>query len=110
MGYALSSFRDFQSCLKIVLGVDEDDIQLNLKHYFSHFMNYELAPGNYSNKDISEAIDSKKDHEGTLQIENDDISTKTKLFLSRFDGSFGSFGFDKMFLFNILGGFTQFWV
>ena len=33
------------------------------------------------------------DHEGTLQIEFDDISVKTKLILTRFGGTFGTLRF-----------------
>ena len=33
MGYARSPFRDFESYLAIVIGLDEDDIQLILKQY-----------------------------------------------------------------------------
>ena len=31
MGYARSLFRDFENYLKSVVGLDEDDFQLNLK-------------------------------------------------------------------------------
>ena len=37
MGYARSPFRDFESYLRIVVGLDEDDIQLNLKKIQSKF-------------------------------------------------------------------------
>ena len=48
MGYARSSFRDFESYLRIVVGFDEDDIQLILKQYNSKFVTYELLPGIYT--------------------------------------------------------------
>ena len=35
MGYARSPFRDFDSYLRIVVGLDEDEIQLILKQYHS---------------------------------------------------------------------------
>ena len=56
MGYARSPFRDFESCLRIVVGLDEDDSlrivvgldeddsQLTLKKYNSNFVIYELSP------------------------------------------------------------------
>ena len=44
------------------------------------------------------------DHEGTLKIENNDISMKTKLILTRFGGSFGTLSLLKKLL-----GFTPFW-
>ena len=38
MGYALSPFRDFESYLRIVAGLDEDDIQIVLQQYNSNFI------------------------------------------------------------------------
>ena len=52
------------------------------------------------------------DHEGTLQIEYDDISMKTELISTRFAGNFGKLGFDKnCFLLKkkTLLGFTTYW-
>ena len=41
------------------------------------------------------------DHEGTLQIDYEDISKKTKLLLTRFSGTFGTLEVDeKSFLLN----------
>ena len=37
-------------------------------------------------EDISEVVYTMGDHEGTLQLEYDDISRKTKFILKRFDG------------------------
>ena len=42
MGYARSSFRDFESYLRIVVGFDEDHIQLFLKQFNPNFVTYEL--------------------------------------------------------------------
>ena len=44
LGYARSPFRDFETYLGIVVRLDEEDIQLILKEYNSHFilMNYLL--------------------------------------------------------------------
>ena len=38
MAYARSPFRDFESYLRIVVGLDENDIQLILKQYNSKFV------------------------------------------------------------------------
>ena len=38
MGYARSPYRDFESCLIMVVGLDEDDIQLVLKQYNPNFV------------------------------------------------------------------------
>ena len=45
LGYAKSKIREFESFLRIVIGLDEEDIQLILKQYNSHFVTYELTPG-----------------------------------------------------------------
>ena len=37
MGYARSPFTDFENYLRIVTGLDENDIQLFLKQYNSEF-------------------------------------------------------------------------
>ena len=47
-GYARSSFRVFECYLGIVVGLDEDDIQLILKQNTSSFVTYELCPGFHS--------------------------------------------------------------
>ena len=38
LDYGRSLFRDFESYLRIVVGLDEEDIQLILKEYNSHFL------------------------------------------------------------------------
>ena len=44
MGYAQSPLRDFGSYFKIVVDLDERDVQLILKQYNSFFVTYELIP------------------------------------------------------------------
>ena len=67
MGYARSPYRDLESHRKIVVGLDEDDdIQLILKQYNSNFVTYELSPGFYSIRDISEVVYTMGEHEGPL--------------------------------------------
>ena len=39
-GYTRSRFRNFESYLRIVIGLDEEDIQLILNEYNSHFITY----------------------------------------------------------------------
>ena len=43
LGFCRSPFRDFESYLRNVVGLDEEDIQLVLKQYDSHFIIYELT-------------------------------------------------------------------
>ena len=41
MGYVTSQFRDFESCLRIKVGLVEDDIQLIIKQYDTNFITYQ---------------------------------------------------------------------
>ena len=109
MGCARSLFRDFESYLIIVVGLDEDNIQLNLKQYNSNFVTYHLSQGFYRIKDIAKVVDTMGDYEGTLQIEYDDNTMKTKLILTRFGSTFGTLRFDERSFFNTLLGFTPYW-
>ena len=64
MGYARSPFRDFESYLRIVVGLDEDDFQLILKQYNANFVTYELDPSIYTTiEDLQEAVYRLGDHE-----------------------------------------------
>ena len=56
LGYSRSLFLDFESFFRIVVRSDEKDIQLILKQYNSHFVTYELTPGNYTIQDISRCM------------------------------------------------------
>ena len=69
MGYAKSPFRDFESYLRIVVGLGEDGNQLILKQYNSYFVTYELPPGIYTTRDTSEAAYTMGDHKVTTQLE-----------------------------------------
>ena len=91
MGYARCIFKDFESYLRIVVGLDEDDIQSTLKQIISKFATYELSPAIYTSKDISEVVHTMGDHEGTLQLDDDDITMKTKLILTLFGGNVGKY-------------------
>ena len=110
MGFARSPFRDFESILRIVVGLDEDDIQVIVKQYKSNFVLYELSPVTYTIKYTSEAVYTMGDHEGTLKTEYDVITMKTKLILARFAGNFENLRFDEGSFRNILLGFTPYWV
>ena len=109
MGYARSLFRDFESYLRIVVGLEEDNIRLILKQYNEKFITYELDPGNYTIDDLTKAVYPLGDHKGTLQIEYDDLNKKVKLILTRFGETFGTLKFDKNSFFHTLLGFTPYW-
>ena len=109
MGYARSQFRDFESYLRIIVGLEEDDIQLILKQYNEKFVTYELDAGNYTIEDIQKTVYPLGDHEGTLQIEYDDLNKKVKLILTRFGETFGTLRFDEKSFFHTLLGFDAYW-
>ena len=54
--YTFSVFQDFGSFLRTQTDLVEDDIELVLDEYNSNFNTYELTPGIYTFKDISEAL------------------------------------------------------
>ena len=69
LDYGRSLFRDSESYLRIVVGLDEEDIQLILKEYNSHFITYELTPGIYTIQDISDPIQTFSGHKETIRLE-----------------------------------------
>ena len=104
LGYSRSPFRDFESYLRIVIGLDEEDNQLILKEYNSHFITYELTPRIYSIQDISDTIHTFSGHMEIIQIEYDDISMKTKI-ISKYIGErkmfvLGTLRFDERSFFH----------
>ena len=109
MGYARSPFRDFESYLRLVVGLEEDNIRLVLEQYNEKFVTYELDPGNYTIEDLQEAVYPLGDHENTLQIKYDDTNKKVKLLLTRFGSTFGTLRFDQNSFFHTLLGFTPYW-
>ena len=100
MGYARSLFRKFESYLRIVVGLDEDDIRLILKQNNPNFVTFELDPGNYTTEDLQKAAHLLGDHEGTLQIESDDIDKKTNFFQTRLGSPFGTLRLDEKSFFH----------
>ena len=54
--YNRSIFQDFESFLGTAVDLVEDDIRLVLDEYNSSFITYELEPGIYTFKDLSEAL------------------------------------------------------
>ena len=110
LGYSASSFRDFESYLRLVVGLDEEDIQLILKEYNSHFITYESTPGIYTIQDISDVIQTFSGHQETIQLEYDDNSMRTTIVL-KFKSektmfALGTLRFDKQSFFHTLLGFS----
>ena len=56
MGYARSSFRDIEINLRIVVDLDEADIQLISKQYNANFVTNELDPQIYTIEDLQKAV------------------------------------------------------
>ena len=108
LNYSRSQFRDFESYLRIRVVLDEKDIQLILKEYKSHFITYELSPGIYTIKDISDAVQTFSGHSDIIEIEYNDISMKTKIILKyndwRENFGLGTLRFDKKSFFHTLLG------
>ena len=82
--YTSSLFQDFESFLRTQIDLIEDDVKLVLDDYNSSFITYELDPGIYTFKDISEALFNIIQSEypipsNAIDIEYDDISMKTRL-------------------------------
>ena len=112
-GYTRSRFRDFESYLRNVMDLDEEDIQLILKEFNSHFTTYEITPGIYSIQDISDTIYTFNVNIESIQVEYDDISMKTKIIL-KYIGErkmfvLGTLRFDERSFFHTLLGFTPYW-
>ena len=112
-GYCASSFRDFESYLRLVIGLDEEDIQLILKEYNSHFVTYQLTPGIYTMQDISDAIKTFSGHEVTIELVYDDITRRATIVLKFKDEkekfALGTLRFDKQSFFHTLLGFSPYW-
>ena len=106
-GYAKSLFRDFESYLRISIGLEEDDIRLVLKQYNENFITYKLDPGNYNIEDIQKAVYSCGKHKGSLQVEYE--NKKVKLILTSFNNSFGTLRFNEHSFFHTLLGFEPYW-
>ena len=108
LNYSRSQFRDFESYLRIRVGLDEEDIQLILKEYNSHFLTYQLNSGIYTIQDISDAVHNFSGHSEIIEIEYNDISMKTKIILKYKDlrENFGlaTLRFDKKSFFHTLLG------
>ena len=104
LNYSRSQFRDFESYLRIRVCLDEEDIHLILKEYNSHFITYQLSPGIYTIKDISDVVQTFSGHSDIIEIEYNDISMKTKIILKykdlRENFGLGTLRFDKKSFFS----------
>ena len=109
--YTRSVFQDFESVLRTQIDLIEDDVKLVIDEYNSSFNTYELEPGVYNFKDISEALLKilQPEYDGYLNaidIKYDDIIMKTK---SEVRAGIISIRFDEKSFFSTILGFTSGW-
>ena len=109
--YIGSVFQDFESFLRTQIDLIEDDVQLVLDEYNSNFITYELEPGIYSYREISEVLlyilqsEYPQSHSEIL-IRLDDITKKTKLVVN---SGIIAIRFDEKSFFSTILGFTAGW-
>ena len=110
-GYTSSVFQDFESYLRTEVDLVEDDVRLVLDEYNSSFITYELEPGIYTFKDISEALFNiiQSEYPGlnnTIDIEYDNITMENKLIVR---SGIMAIRFDEKSFFSTILGFTSGW-
>ena len=109
--YTRSVFQDFESFLRTQIDLVEDDDKLVLDEYNSSFNIYEIQPGIYTFKDISEALFNilqivYPGPSNVIVIEYDDITMKTKLVVRE---GIIAIRFDEKSFFGTILGFTPGW-
>ena len=120
--YSLWQFQDFETYLRILTGVNEDDIQLKSKQYSSKFITYEIPLGNYTFEDLSEVIsrgfinefeirgrirpNHKYDRSDLIIIESDSVSLITTLSANP---QIHGLRFDKKSVNNTILCFSPYW-
>ena len=109
--YTSSVFQDFESFLRTQIDLIEDDFKLVLDEYKSSFITYELEPGIYSYKEISEALfyilqSEYPQSNSEILIRLDDVTRKTKLVVN---SDIIAVRFDEKSFFSTILGFTADW-
>ena len=109
--YTSSVFQVLESFLRTQIDLVEDDIKLVSDEYNSSFFTYELEPGIYSYREISEASFNilqleypSSDSEILIRLDN--ITRKTKLIVN---SGIIAIRFDEKSFFNTILGFTAGW-
>ena len=108
-GYPRSVFQDFESYLRTEIHLVEDDIKMVLNKYNSRFITYELDPGTYSFRDLSETLFNFLQHKypessSEIDIEFDDITRKNKLVVN---SGIIAVNFDEQSFFKTILAFTS---
>ena len=109
--YTSSVFQDFESFLRTQIDLIEDDIKLVLDEYNSSFITYELEPGIYSYREISEALfyilqSEYPQSNSEILIRLDDVTRKTELVVN---SGIIAVRFDEKSFFSTILGFTAGW-
>ena len=109
--FTSSVFQDIESFLRTQIDLIEDDVKLVLDEYNSSFITYELEPGNYSYREISEALfyilqSEYPQSNSEILIRLDDITKKTKLVVN---SGIIAIMFDEKSFFSTILGFTAGW-
>ena len=104
-----SVFQDFESFLRTQFDLVEDDIKLVLEEYNSSFITYELEPGIYNYREISEALFCilKLEYPSSdteILIKLVEIARKTKLVVK---SCIIAIRFDEKSFFSTIFGFRQ---
>ena len=106
-----SVFQDFESFLRTQIDLIEDEVKLVLDEYNSSFITYELEPGIYSYREISEALFNflqleYPSSDSEILIRLDDITRETELFVN---SGIIAIRFDVKSFFSTILGFTAGW-
>ena len=109
--YTSSVFQDFESILRTQIDLIEDDVKLVLDEYISSFITYELEPGIYSYKEISEALfyilqSEYPQSNSEILIRLDDVTRKTNFVVN---SGIIAVRFDEKSFFSTILGFTAGW-
>ena len=104
-------FQDFESFLRTQIDLTEDDVKLVLDEYNSSFITYELEPGIFTFKDISEVLFNTLQSEypgprNVIDIQYEDIDMKSKLAVR---SGIIAIRFDENSFFSTVLGFTPGW-
>ena len=109
--YTSSVFQDFESFLRTQIDLIEDDVKLVSDEYNSSFITYELEPGIYSYREVSEALFNilqlkYPSSDSKILVRLDDITRKTKMVVG---SGIIAIRFDEKSFFSTILGFTAGW-
>ena len=119
--YSHSPIQDFESYLRFLTGLNENDIQLIIKQKKSKFITYKISPGFYTFTGLAEVLsrgfklnfETGKlqpiyiyDRPDSISIESDNVSLSTKLTVRY---AVRVLKFDEKSFFTTVLGFSPFW-